>query len=278
MNISKKSILTFFNVNTILVSISFIKYIIFKNTLKFQQINIFLIMYLTYIVRNYLLFFLLTITSQRKQFVSIENNENKSNYKIENHLYLYSNTFFDVIITFIFYKNIVEKDQLNILKSLLYFIPKSLLFEIILDLFHYWSHRFFHLNKYLYKNIHKTHHKYKNPVLINAFCFNYLDILFTVTIPIIIILKIIPFNISLFEYIMISVYKQYTELAGHSGKRFSPASCFPQCIWIPRLLKIELYAEDHDIHHKLSIYNFSKRFSLWDKIFGTYKSSRSINY
>jgi sterol desaturase/sphingolipid hydroxylase (fatty acid hydroxylase superfamily) len=69
---------------------------------------------------------------------------------------------------------------------------------------------------------------------------------------------------------MISAYKQYTELAGHSGKMLSPASSFPQFIWLPRLFNIQLYAEDHDLHHKVSNCNFAKRFSLWDKVFGTY--------
>ena len=77
--------------------------------------------------------------------------------------------------------------------------------------------------------------------------------------------------------IFLSVYKQYTELAGHSGKLLSPASSFPQCIWLPRLLNIELYAESHDMHHKVSNCNYAKRFSLWDNIFGTYVTPKNTN-
>ena len=48
-----------------------------------------------------------------------------------------------------------------------------------------------------------------------------------------------------------------------------PTSSFPQCIWLPRLFNIELYTEDHDLHHSRNNCNYSKRFSLWDKIFKT---------
>jgi sterol desaturase/sphingolipid hydroxylase (fatty acid hydroxylase superfamily) len=40
---------------------------------------------------------------------------------------------------------------------------------------------------------------------------------------------------------------------------------------LPKWLNIELYCEDHDIHHSVNNCNYSKRFSLWDKVFGTFK-------
>jgi sterol desaturase/sphingolipid hydroxylase (fatty acid hydroxylase superfamily) len=32
-----------------------------------------------------------------------------------------------------------------------------------------------------------------------------------------------------------------------------------------------LVTADHDLHHTQSKYNYSKRFILWDRVFGTYK-------
>jgi sterol desaturase/sphingolipid hydroxylase (fatty acid hydroxylase superfamily) len=69
---------------------------------------------------------------------------------------------------------------------------------------------------------------------------------------------------------MLIVYKTSVEIAGHTGKKLYPTSSFPQFPWLVKYFNIELYTEDHDIHHRLLKYNFSKRLSLWDKIFGTY--------
>ena len=64
-------------------------------------------------------------------------------------------------------------------------------------------------------------------------------------------------------------YKAYVEAAGHAG-RASRATSFPQCVWLPRLLGVELRTADHDAHHLDGRRNFAKRFSLWDRAFGTF--------
>jgi len=66
-------------------------------------------------------------------------------------------------------------------------------------------------------------------------------------------------------------YLKYTEVADHLGKRMAAfLSIFKICL--PRWLGIELYTEDHDIHHQKCVVNFSKRFTLWDRMLGTYSS------
>ena len=71
----------------------------------------------------------------------------------------------------------------------------------------------------------------------------------------------------------VTVYITYQEIAGHMGKRLYPTSSFVQCIWIPRFLGIELYVEeDHDLHLAKFVVNYSKRFNLFDRLFGTYES------
>jgi len=94
----------------------------------------------------------------------------------------------------------------------------------------------------------------------------------TNSIPTIVTLLIIP-NISYLQFHFIIVYKNFIEIAGHSGKISYPTCSFPQFVWLPKLLHIELYTDDHDLHHSLNNCNYSKRFSLWDKFFGTYKST-----
>jgi len=255
--VSNKSIITFFSVNTTLVFIS----LVIDHVTRFHK-NI-VVIFFTYVLRNYFLLLWLTVITNKKTVI---HNNNKC--KLKDHLYLFSTTFLDTITSIFIISNL----KLNKTSNLIYFIPKSFLFELILDFFHYITHRSLH-NRYL-RFIHSTHHKHLNPQFINSYYFNPLDVIITINIPMILSISILP--VSLFEFTLLSVYKQYTELAGHSGKRLSPCSCFPQCIWLPRLLGIQLYSEDHYLHHRLNNYNFAKRFSLWDKLFGTYLHNNVI--
>ena len=68
---------------------------------------------------------------------------------------------------------------------------------------------------------------------------------------------------------LVWAYKAYVEAAGHAGCE-SRATSFPQCVWLPRYLGIALRTADHDAHHGAAAVNFAKRFTLWDRVFGTY--------
>jgi sterol desaturase/sphingolipid hydroxylase (fatty acid hydroxylase superfamily) len=67
------------------------------------------------------------------------------------------------------------------------------------------------------------------------------------------------------------IYKIFLEISGHTNKKLFPNGSFPQFIWLPKLLNIQIFTEDHNLHHVLNNCNYGKRFSLWDKLFGTYK-------
>ena len=158
--------------------------------------------------------------------------------------------------------------------DILFFIPVSFLFEIIFDFFHYWTHRMVHMNAFLYINFHKKHHLYIYPTTILEFYHDPIDLILTNSIPFLLTIFIIScmyIPISLFTLNMLIVYKTYIEISGHTGKRLYPSGSFPQFIWLPKLLGIQLYTENHDYHHTHTNCNFSKRFTLWDKVFGTYK-------
>ena len=159
----------------------------------------------------------------------------------------------------------------NIGSALLVFIPMSLCFEIIFDFFHYWSHRFLHT---INLSWHKTHHSYINLKPAITFYQHWMDLLLTNSLPLLFTERIVQsvYPLSTFEVSALVTYKIFTEVSGHLGHKGYPTSSFPQCIWLPRLLGIELYCEDHNLHHTNTNYNFAKRFSLWDKVFGTYQS------
>lgn len=204
----------------------------------------------------------------------------KETYKNEFNLYFLSTTVIEsithIIIKTNFFNNL--NDNLNdnlIIIDLLYFIPISFIFELIFDLFHYSTHRLLH-NKYLYKYLHKTHHTFNHPTAIVAFYQDPLDLVITNSVPTILTLTIMP-NISYRIFNMILVYKMFIEISGHIGKKMYPTGSFSQFMWLPKLLNIELYIEDHDLHHSLNNCNYGKRFSLCDKVFKTYKQQNLLH-
>lgn len=149
--------------------------------------------------------------------------------------------------------------------EILLFIPKSFLFEIVFDFFHYCAHRLSHSNSFLYK-YHADHHRqllldpykafYQSPV--DLFFSNFLPLLFTTYC-----ISVSQLFLAIFFW-----YKTIIEVGGHIGKDMR-ATSFPQCMFLPRLLHIELRARDHEIHHLHPNKNFGKRFMLWDRVFGT---------
>ena len=150
------------------------------------------------------------------------------------------------------------------------FILHSLAFEIVFDGCHYITHRAAHSNRYLYR-LHKTHHKFIHPSAKTTSYIHPVDLVWSYSLPLIIATKVV--NLNMWEFWLITVYLTYQEIGGHIGKELYPTSSFAQCIWLPRALGIELYTEDHDLHHSKFKWNYGKRFSLWDKVFGTYMRS-----
>ena len=155
------------------------------------------------------------------------------------------------------------------------FIMWSFLYEIIFDFFHYWMHRIEHIVPFLYQYLHKTHHAYLHPSALTTFHQNPIDLVLSNSIPNLLTLEILKrffnFRFSGFEFSLICSYKVFVEIAGHTGVHTN-ATAFPQFMWLPKLFGIELHTEDHDLHHSAPSKqcNFSKRFTLWDKCFGTY--------
>lgn len=169
---------------------------------------------------------------------------------------------------------LIKDPNLNTPTSIMFYpilVVKSFAFEIIFDFFHYWAHRTFHSNAFLYTYIHKKHHEFADPTAYSSFHMSPLDVTLSYSCPLTLTMMVLPFTISLYEFMSITIYLTYQEIGGHLGKKMRPTSSFCQFIWLPRLLNIELYTEDHHLHHNLLFCNYSKRFALWDKIFCTYK-------
>lgn len=121
----------------------------------------------------------------------------------------------------------------------------------------------------LYRVVHKTHHRHTHPSPMVTYEQDLLDLLLTNFVPVVMALSIVGPMFSSFQLQLMFAYKTYIELAGHSGV-VSRACTFPQLPALPRVLGISLHTADHDLHHTHFRWNYSKRFILWDKVFGTY--------
>jgi len=157
-----------------------------------------------------------------------------------------------------------------------FFLPRLLMFEVLLDLGHYVAHRLLHAQRWLYP-VHKWHHHYTRPTLLNTFYHHPLDLLLLDCLPTVGSMMVLHYGLlgggpvfTPLQFQAVLVYKTFVEVAGHTGKRSVPTGSFPLCIWLPRFLGISLYTEDHELHHRVGHCNYGKRFSLWDRVFGTY--------
>lgn len=181
------------------------------------------------------------------------------------------------VINYVHNSELIENIcHLDVLSDLIMFVPVSFAFELIFDLVHYWAHRLLHSNPVLYKYIHKTHHTHVNITPIITYVQHPIDLFLSNVIPSIVAIKltetIFSIKISLFLLTCIMMYKTYIEILGHTDIKTKKTGSFVQFVWITRFLDIQLFSKHHLIHHSHVMYNFSKRFSLWDKLFRTFKN------
>lgn len=266
--ISLTSIKNFVKMNFVLVLIGTIQYILISHN-RLSAFYGILINAFIYIIKNYILIFLIDYGTKNKEYIHPMPTE--SAYNLNGLFYITRSSIIDVLtMSLLIYLNLFNAS--NYYYDLVTFIPLSFMAELIFDFFHYWVHRICHMNKYLYRYIHKEHHMENHPSIITTYHQHPVDIILSNSIPLFI--SVLLVKLSLYQFSLLLIYKSFIEIGGHTGKILHPTASFPQFMWLPKLLGIELYTEDHDVHHTNVRYNFSKRFSIWDKIFATYKSFR----
>lgn len=265
--VSYKSFINFIKINTLLSSIGLIQYILIER--DFNVYARFFVTFTAFFIRNYGLMALIDYGVRQKPMIHNQVSV-KEAFKHEFKLNVVSSTAVEMI-TYIFIRSFMFGRYTSItIRDIIWFIPISFIFELVFDFFHYWSHRIVH-NKFLYRYIHKKHHKFLYPKTIVTYYQEPLDLLITNSLPTILALLLVPL-FTLPQFNMMLIYKEFIEISGHCGKLIHPTSSFSQCIWLPKLINIQLHTEDHDLHHSLNKCNYSKRFSIWDRLFGTYKA------
>lgn len=138
-------------------------------------------------------------------------------------------------------------------------IIQLIAFFVIDDLFFYASHRLFHEIPFLYKNVHKIHHKFRTPFVLAALAIHPVEQLFQgigfFLGPLIMKPHLVTFWIWL-------VVRQASGFCDHLGYDFQFTK------WMYPVLGGSKF---HDFHHEKNVGNFASVFPLIDRIFGTEK-------
>ena len=134
------------------------------------------------------------------------------------------------------------------------------LFVILLfdDTFFYFLHRLMHENKYIYKKIHKIHHRANSPIPIDYLYVHPLEWMSGFIGPFIGILLL--GGVSIYAFWLYLIVRNFHELDIHSGLKSS---------FLNRSLPFSGTNEHHDLHHAKRDWNYSSTFTLWDTIFRT---------
>ncbi|EGZ27807.1 hypothetical protein PHYSODRAFT_472110 [Phytophthora sojae] len=180
-------------------------------------------------------------------------------------------------ISFWFAQQTIAEDSVDwrsFLTEYAWFVPKSLLFEVLFDLFHYCMHWTCHSSAWLYQHVHKQHHLHLHPCPLSTYEQDGVDLFLTNMLPFFLAWSL-SFPFSAFQLHLLFAYKTYVEVAGHSGLEVKGFS-FPQMPLLNNVTSICLRVHDHDLHHTHPRWNFAKRFSLWDKVFGTFRPGRPL--
>ncbi|EEH39044.2 C-4 methylsterol oxidase [Paracoccidioides lutzii Pb01] len=131
------------------------------------------------------------------------------------------------------------------------------IFFVVEDTWHYWSHRLFHWGP-LYRSVHKIHHQYSAPFGLAAEYASPIEVMAlgfgTVAAPVFWAAFTGKLHIlTMYIWIMLRLFQA---IDAHSGYEF-PWS-------LHHFLPIWAGADHHDVHHEKFIGNFASSFRWWD--------------
>jgi sterol desaturase/sphingolipid hydroxylase (fatty acid hydroxylase superfamily) len=252
--VSTRSLVLFASINATVFTISYAQYAILS-TLNYNVVATFLTVCLK---AGFLLQVLHRITAHRPRIFPA--NTPGPSF----HWLLFLRTYGIETLSYLIAMTMAQ-DQGALWKDILLFLPTSFAYELVFDLGHYATHRLLHTVPFLYQHIHKSHHTHTHMNAHTTYCHSPQDLFITNLLPIMLASALIP--VTPFTLTAIFWYKTAIEMSGHTGKDTSGS--FIQCIYLPEALGISLYSRDHALHHLHPTVNFSKRFSLWDRVFGT---------
>jgi sterol desaturase/sphingolipid hydroxylase (fatty acid hydroxylase superfamily) len=141
------------------------------------------------------------------------------------------------------------------------FFLQFFIFLLLDDLFFYWFHRLMHENEYLFRKIHRIHHRATSPFPLEFLYVHPLEWMLG-TIGIVAALFAIYFgfgSINIYAFWFYVFYRSAHEIEIHSG-----------IDGITRFIPFYGTVRQHDDHHAYIKGNYASSLSYLDKIFGTY--------
>ena len=129
------------------------------------------------------------------------------------------------------------------------------------DTYFYWAHRLCHTVPYIYKNIHKQHHKFRKPVGISVEYAHPLEDIFVNTLGT--VLGPLLLGAHYRTFIFYTLLKLWQSIEAHSNYSFP----FPFSFW--SFIEGMDCADAHDFHHSHNVGNYGGMFMFWDWICGT---------
>ena len=156
---------------------------------------------------------------------------------------------------YFFYDYIIDINKTSILHIV---IPVFIIF-IIDDIFFYFVHRLIHVNKFLYKKIHRIHHEANMPVAIDYIYAHPLEWMVGYIGPFIGIL--LYGGISIYTFWLYLIIRNLHEIFIHSGIHSSS--------FLYKIIPFAANNKHHDLHHEKYNCNYASTFTFWDGIFKT---------
>jgi len=158
------------------------------------------------------------------------------------------------VIGLYFFKSYYIKEYISVVVVFL----EVLFILIVDDFFFYILHRGMHENKYIYKTIHKIHHRANTPIPIDYIYVHPLEWMSGMIGPFLGMFLI--GGISIYSFWLYLIIRNFHEIHIHSGVKSSNINYI-----------IPFYGnnEHHDVHHSQRDGNYSSTFIFWDKLLKT---------
>ena len=149
----------------------------------------------------------------------------------------------------------------------------TILFQLALfilseDTIFFWTHYLFH-TPWLYKNIHKKHHVYRQPTGVTAVLSDPIEGIQTQLA--VWLMPVLWKDTHIFTLCLWVAIRVYQTVLAHSGYNLPYISTQ---YWLPELMPGALA---HDFHHQHGKWNYGSFFSIWDQLMGTHRLSTNKN-
>lgn len=141
-----------------------------------------------------------------------------------------------------------------------YLVGNLIFMLFIHDTYFYWIHRFMHW-KYIYKYVHRVHHRSVDPSPLAAFSFHPVEAILEASVYVLFAMLVPVHLITLLSF---QIVMTTLNAVGHLGYEIYPKGFTKNKIW-----QWKTTSTHHNMHHEKFKGNYGLYFTFWDKWFKT---------